>query len=1183
MTKLAFDMSSYIKTSMNAGTDSKDGIAVLFNDEVVTVPSAEYGYENVTNMMLHTLREVGLKPKDCILVFEGLSSKSKRLLMDPNYKGKRDKKPPEFYEQFARLREFVEQQWLGMGAISMCQDYAEADDTLAWLAQNTEEHLIIASRDSDLGVLNGTNQYQALVETWNDGLQGIAKIDGQPWVHPNKYITLYKALVGDSSDSVPGVKGFGPAKFQALAEKYGYDDLDELEGLLEAGNLGPLHELAEEMDAKGKKHTHPLIKMIIDFEADAKRCWKVVKMYPEWVNTMKHPLAVVAGKNSNAPADCDERLKDFYSQEWLVTADNYDDTLAFFQEWVEKTDEVTFDIESSTPDESDEWLKAGGRENAVDQIGSILSGFSFTFGPNNEFTFYVSVDHAQTNNVAMSKARELIEVAIASGKKIIIHNTFFELVVLALQHDEDGTPWVKTWENLGARGFLPNALDTKMEASYVDENKKLGLKLRSKLHLGYEQTSYDETTLLTGKPEELPAGGRLIEVLERRPAAIEERVIDGVVYESPSAEDVPTLVTRRYKMRELTGEHVTAYGCDDTICTAALHNYFKLMMQLEHTWQVYLDTEIDAAYQHAKNYVDGAPFSLEKMRELEKIDNETFDRAWGTVRGYLMNHGWEGTVPPTYTAELTPKQIKEAYQIVVLGTSTDGPEIEMDLSGEAGDDDEEDMSGRKADTVGEDESEETKDLFLATKVRTPAKLVALLRELGHETFAGMVEQCLAGEHEKFTAWVREHFSGEPIFKISNKQITHLLYEVMALPVRVRNKPTDIMRKEGKPGNPKGDALAIEYALREATDEQKEVLQGLKLMTMIKTRRSLYYSKYPYLIHWKTGRIHSSHNQCATNTRRASSSDPNSQQLPKHPKIAGEPARFRETIVPHKPGAVIVSMDFVAQELRVIADYSRDPNMVACYIGDNLKDMHALTGASVLQWREKSQDWSYPTFVAVLDNSNHPMYKKVKEHRNLGKKINFTTEFGAMAPKLAMTMLVTEAEAQVFIDAKEKNFPGVRKWKDATIAEAKKYGIVRTKGGAVRHLRDAFNSDQFWIKSKAERQSVNFKVQSSSAEMTKKAEGRMWQQGLFFDYDAICVGPVHDEIVASVMVDDRFQEFLEKMHWCMVQPYGGMFIPIESSISFGKSFGEQVELGSSPAPDVIAKGLKEVYGEAVETS
>ena len=190
----------------------------------------------------------------------------------------------------------------------------------------------------------------------------------------------------------------------------------------------------------------------------------------------------------------------------------------------------------------------------------------------------------------------------------------------------------------------------------------------------------------------------------------------------------------------------------------------------------------------------------------------------------------------------------------------------------------------------------------------------------------------------------------------------------------------------------------------------------------------------------------------------------------------------------------------------------------------------------------------------------------------------------MPPKLALTMLCTEEEAQVFIDAKEAMFPGVRKWKDATVAEAKRLGFTKTKLGAIRHLRDAFLSDDHWVRSKAERQSVNFRVQSTAAEMTKKAEGRMWQMGLVYKYDCVCIGPIHDEVVFSVAIED-LEAFLKDAHWCMTQPYADMEIPIESSISFGLSFGEQVEIGTKPTAEAVAEGwrmIREAQAKAKKT-
>jgi 5'-3' exonuclease len=1190
--RLAFDMSSYLKTALLQGEDTKDGRKVLFEDKEVLVNSAEYGYERVINMMIKALSDLKAQPIDCLLVFEGMNSKSKRVLMDMSYKSKRDKRPPEFYEEFNRLKNYISELWRSIGAITMHQDGVEGDDVLAYLAQETEEDLIVCSRDNDLGKLIGQNKYGANVSFYNGDLPlDMIKVESELFVHPPKYLTLFKALVGDSSDSIPGVKGFGVAMFQKMLETYGYDGADELIELLEQGRLDPVHELAAERVGKDKK-AHPIIAKIVEYEQDAVRCYKVARLYPEWVTFhrpgVKNHLTFKPGMVKEAPPDADARLKDYYGSKYLVTAAEYLDACQLLRELLPVTPDIDFDIESSTPPESDEWLAALGDPNGVDQLGQILTGFSLTFGPNKQHTFYVSVDHKDTDNIKMSEARAMLEIVFdhcyQHKKDVIIQNNFFELSVIGQAQDEDGTLWMDLWAKRYPeyRGFIPCTLDTKLEASYVNENVKTGLKLRSKLHLGYDQTTYEETTCKTGLLEDLPPGGRIIKVVKVKPHFEEKEITAEVISEQGTVLSETTvkhekvgiehdIVTKQYKMNELTAEEVFNYGCDDTICTGALHNFYQFMMKLEHHWQVYLDTEIDASYQHAKNFLDGVSFSLERMRELEAEDKVTFDTAWSTVRDYLIAHGWEGTVPPTYGNDITAKQIKEAYSIVVLGAGK-GSEIEIEDLG--GGDGEDESASTKAESEG-DAEEDAKDAFLSSRVRTPAKLAILARELGHETFAAMVEKCIAGEGATFTAWVREHFSGEPIFKISNKQMQHLLYEVMKLPIRVRNKPTEKMKKEGKEGNPKGDALAIAYALRDASEEQKPVLESIRLMQMVNTRRNLYYKKYPYAIHWKTGRIHPTHNQCHANTRRASMAKVNTQQLPKHPKIEGQAAKFRETIVPHHPDAVIVSLDEDSQELRIIGDYSQDENMLSAFIGEHLKSLHSLTGHQIAVKKKKvAVDMTYEEFDKAAKDKNHPLYKVCSEYRALGKKVNFTTEFGAMAPKLALTMLVSEEEAQTYIDAKEAMFPGVRKWKNAVIAESKQEGIVRTKEGAVRHLTAAYMSDDYYQVSKAERQAVNFKIQSSAAEMVKKAEGRVWRLGLTYKYDAVCYGPVHDEIVFSVMKKDLVA-FLKEAHWCMVQPYGGMVVPIVSSISFGPNFGVQIEIGAEPTDEAVEKGWQAV--------
>lgn len=295
---------------------------------------------------------------------------------------------------------------------------------------------------------------------------------------------------------------------------------------------------------------------------------------------------------------------------------------------------------------------------------------------------------------------------------------------------------------------------------------------------------------------------------------------------------------------------------------------------------------------------------------------------------------------------------------------------------------------------------------------------------------------------------------------------------------------------------------------------------------------------------------------------------NMQQLPAHGKVKGYDAPFRRNIIPHKTDAVIVSMDFNAQELRAIADDSKDPNMLACYVGDDKKDMHAITGASIWKAREPAEAAEamkefggdlYKAFKAM--ESTNPV--KYGELRSLGKKVNFTTEYGAQAPKLAQTLMISESDAQLYIDAREESFPVAKAWKEKIIVQqAHDQGFVRSRLGAKRHLAEALDSGQGYIVSKAERQAVNFRIQGSCAEQTKLAEGRMWQRDLFTGkYDAICIGPIHDEVVSSVSLKDLFK-FLKEKHECMCADYADMKVPVVSSIAVGPNFYDQVELGES---------------------
>lgn len=1054
--KIAVDLSSLMWTCLLVGKDVEAKL-VEFEGKEVSVNSAAYGYENAVNSLVAALREAEATPMDMIFVAEGMASKSMRLLIDRNYKAKRETRPPAAYLEFEGLKGMLMQTFGALGTLTLTQDLVEGDDTLAWLAKNSEEDLRIVTNDNDLSVLNGVNTYGANIEVRVNGVIGGNKYGN----FPHSGITVYKALVGDSSDNIPGIKGFGPKAWEQFYSRFGAGGIIELARLAELGSLDELEAEAEQ---------DPLVNRVFVGAEDFCRSYRLAKLYPEWVNTLKDPLKFTPGLIKGKVND--ERLKQWSSQSRLVTAETWDQFRPWALRKIAERPWLALDIETSTPDESDDWLAAQDNEKGVDVIGSELTGMSLTFGSNMQYTVYIPVDHKDTANVKAELLRDFCKDVFASGVQPAIQNTSFEGTVLF-------HTWGKDWGGNGFNGFIPNWLDTKLEASYVDENDALNLKSLARKWFGYAQVDYTTTT-----------------------------TIEGV----------------QYKMRELTAEHVFSYAADDTIVTASLHNFFKTFMQLEHTYKIYLDVEIAASYLHCQSFVHGADISIPKLKELEVIDDQIYDDAWRHLQTYLISKGWPGSLPPVIEPPLTAAGIKTAYEVV----------------------------------AGEP---------LKTMVRTPEKLIEMIRS-DQPILAGLLETDI----EAANSYVASQFDAAPEFNPGSPlQMKKLMYETMGLTQQVFNKPTETMLKAGRrQGDPKTDDLAIRYALIEASEELKPAIDAIRLMKMVQTRRGLYYKTYPYFVHWKTGKVHSSHNQCATNTRRASSSFPNMQQLAKHAKIEGQAAKFREVIIPHKKRAVIVSMDFSSQEILLMAEWSHDPELEAVILRG--KDMHSMTAVGIYNNKEGAE-WSYDEFKAVIDDQHHPLHKVCKKYRALAKTVNFSSQYRAAAKKMSAVLMVPEPDAQIMIDAKAAAFPVSEQWSLDEMDAVKHSGTVHTLMGAVRHLGPAVTSKDRVEAGKAERQALSYRIQGSAAEMTKKAEGRMWEEALEQRFDCKIIAPIHDEVVASVSLDDLV-ECCKVMHACMVGPYANMRLPITSSISFGPSFGQQIEIGLLPTEEAFTQGLKE---------
>jgi DNA polymerase-1 len=145
----------------------------------------------------------------------------------------------------------------------------------------------------------------------------------------------------------------------------------------------------------------------------------------------------------------------------------------------------------------------------------------------------------------------------------------------------------------------------------------------------------------------------------------------------------------------------------------------------------------------------------------------------------------------------------------------------------------------------------------------------------------------------------------------------------------------------------------------------------------------------------------------------------------------------------------------------------------------------------------------------------PVEEVTSEERQLGKGVNFLTAYGGGPQKLARTTGVDEEHARFVIDQYYKQFSGITKWKKSVIEEGIKMGYVKTISGRRRRLPD-LRSDDYMLRSRAERQAVNAVVQGSAADICKKAMIDVYEVLKYTDSKIIV--QVHDELVAMVPED-----------------------------------------------------------------
>lgn len=188
--------------------------------------SAIMGFSNMLGKIL-----TDYKP-DCIAVAFDKSRKTFRTDMYEEYKGQREKTPDELKSQIPLLQEFLE----ALGIAFIEKDNYEADDIIGTLAKKSAAkgyEALIVTGDKDALQLIAP---QIKVMLTKRGIMDMQVFDEAAFeekyagLKPQKLIDI-KALMGDSSDNIPGVPGIGEKTALKLLTQFG--DLENLLGNIE--------------------------------------------------------------------------------------------------------------------------------------------------------------------------------------------------------------------------------------------------------------------------------------------------------------------------------------------------------------------------------------------------------------------------------------------------------------------------------------------------------------------------------------------------------------------------------------------------------------------------------------------------------------------------------------------------------------------------------------------------------------------------------------------------------------------------------------------------------------------------------------------------------------------------------------------------------------------------------------
>ncbi len=271
-------------------------------------------------------------------------------------------------------------------------------------------------------------------------------------------------------------------------------------------------------------------------------------------------------------------------------------------------------------------------------------------------------------------------------------------------------------------------------------------------------------------------------------------------------------------------------------------------------------------------------------------------------------------------------------------------------------------------------------------------------------------------------------------------------------------------------------------------------------------------------------IHTVFNQTITATGRLSSSEPNLQNIPTRDE---EGKNLRKMFVPSRPDGLLVSADYSQIELRLLAHFSNDPNLINAYIYE--QDIHTQTASEVFG-------------VKVGDVT--------PKMRRDAKKVNFGIIYGISDYGLAQDIGCSRSQAKQYIEVYFERFPMVKSYMDGNVNFAKQNGYITTLMGRRRKIPE-LASTNYNVRQFGERASMNMPLQGTASDIIKIAMNRVYAALKQNNLESKLILQIHDELI----VDCKKEEVTQVVNILREEMEGAvrLSVPLKVDVNMGSNW------------------------------